>query len=427
MPILPSFTKRSIDALAAAPAGTRLYYEDARTPSLRLAVTDRGAKSWVVQRRIGGRVTRITLGRYPDLTPENARKKAEQVVGEIAAGYDPQEQKREARAKRLTLQEAFDEFLKRRQLKPATQASYGYAIKGPLRDWLPRPMMSITKDVVAERHAKLSLTSPGHAASAMRTFRSIWNFAAAGYEDASGESLLGPNPVDRLSKTKAWHRLKRRDTYIREQDLPAWFDAVQALRAEPWSSTAKTVGDYLMLLLLTGLRRREGSDLMWEQIDFSARTLRVLDTKNHDDHVLPLSDFLMELLRDRATHRDGSAHVFPGASPSKPFRDPKKQLRKVIERSGVDFCLHDLRRTFCTAAESLDLSHYALKRLLNHRMTGDVTAGYIGKNIERLREPMQRITNFFLNAANQPSTSSVITFPSSLRYQHDVSRVSLPR
>lgn len=411
MPILPSFTKRSIDALTSAPAGTRLYYEDARTPSLRLAVTDRGAKSWVVQRRINGRVTRITLGRYPDLTPENARKKAEYVVGEIAAGHNPQEQKREARANRLTLQEAFDEFLKRRSLKPKTQEVYGYAMNGPLRDWLSRPLRSITKDVVAERHAKLSLKSPSHADSAMRTFRAIWNFAAAGYEDANGESLLGPNPIDRLSKTKAWHRLKRRDTYIREQDLPAWFNAVQGLRAEPWGSTAQTVGDYLMLLLLTGLRRREASDLRWEQIDLGARTLRVLDTKNHDDHVLPLSDFLMELLRDRAASRSSSAYVFPGASLAKPLHDPKKQIRKVIERSGVDFCIHDLRRTFCTAAESLDLSHYALKRLLNHRMAGDVTAGYIGKNIERLRDPMQRITTLFLTAAKWRAGADVLPLP----------------
>ena len=42
-------------------------------------------------------------------------------------------------------------------------------------------------------------------------------------------------------------------------------------------------------------------------------------------------------------------------------------------------------------AESLDLSHYALKRLLNHRMTGDVTAGYISRNVERLRAPIVAI------------------------------------
>jgi hypothetical protein len=59
--------------------------------------------------------------------------------------------------------------------------------------------------------------------------------------------------------------------------------------------------------------------------------------------------------------------------------------------------LHDLRRTFITIAESLDISAYAVKRLVNHKMNNDVTAGYIIADVERLRKPMQCITNCFLN------------------------------
>ncbi len=60
-----------------------------------------------------------------------------------------------------------------------------------------------------------------------------------------------------------------------------------------------------------------------------------------------------------------------------------------------------------TVAESLDLSHYALKRLLNHRMTGDVTAGYISRNVERLRPPMQQITDTFLTLAGIRASNKV--------------------
>ena len=393
-----TFTKRVIDALPSSPTGSRSYYADERIPALRLAVTDRGAKSWVVQKRIDGRVSRITLGRYPELTPELARKKAEQVIGQIAEGRNPQAEKKEGRARRLTLQDAFDEMLRMRPLKPKTQAVYRQVITATLGDWLPKPLTSITKDMVAERHAKLALSSATYADSSMRTFRAIWNFAAAGYEDAKGESLLGTNPVDRLSKTKAWHRLKRRSTYIREQDLPAWFSAVQDLRREPWGTMAQSVGDYLVVLLLTGLRRSEGAQLEWSHVDLAARTLRVVDTKNHDDHVLPLSDFLLDLIRERRAFRPDARYVFAGPFADQPLQEPRAQIAKVIAISGVPFALHDLRRTFCTVAEGLDLSHYALKRLLNHRMTGDVTAGYVGKNVERLREPMQRITDHILEA-----------------------------
>jgi hypothetical protein len=56
----------------------------------------------------------------------------------------------------------------------------------------------------------------------------------------------------------------------------------------------------------------------------------------------------------------------------------------------------NLRRTLITIAESLDISAYALKNLLNHKSSNDVTAGYIISNPERLRIPMQRITDHLL-------------------------------
>ena len=64
---------------------------------------------------------------------------------------------------------------------------------------------------------------------------------------------------------------------------------------------------------------------------------------------------------------------------------------RVMERSSVSFTLHDLRRTFITIAESLDIPHYALKRLLNHRLSGDVTAGYIVSDLDRLRGPVSLV------------------------------------
>ena len=66
---------------------------------------------------------------------------------------------------------------------------------------------------------------------------------------------------------------------------------------------------------------------------------------------------------------------------------------KIRSNSGVHFTVHDLRRTFITIAESLDISAYAVKSLVNHSTGGDVTAGYIIMDVERLRAPMQKITD----------------------------------
>lgn len=58
--------------------------------------------------------------------------------------------------------------------------------------------------------------------------------------------------------------------------------------------------------------------------------------------------------------------------------------------------LHDLHRTFITVSESLDITAYAVKRLVNHKMSGDMTAGYIIAGVARLRDPMQKITDRLL-------------------------------
>jgi hypothetical protein len=63
--------------------------------------------------------------------------------------------------------------------------------------------------------------------------------------------------------------------------------------------------------------------------------------------------------------------------------------------------IHDLRRTFAILAESLDLSPFALKALLNHSQPDDdVTGGYIKIRTERLRDPMQKITDALLQIVN---------------------------
>ncbi|MWB67343.1 integrase, partial [Pseudomonas aeruginosa] len=98
---------------------------------------------------------------------------------------------------------------------------------------------------------------------------------------------------------------------------------------------------------------------------------------------------------------------FPGTGKAGYLVETRRQTAKVVEESGVSFTLHDLRRTFITIAESLDIPAYALKRLLNHKSGNDVTAGYIVMDVERLREPMQLVTDYILRTAGLRPTAVV--------------------
>lgn len=112
------------------------------------------------------------------------------------------------------------------------------------------------------------------------------------------------------------------------------------------------------------------------------------------------------MLRQRRAART-EKYVFPTGRPPGYFTDPRWWMKKVTEDSGVAFTIHDLRRTFATVAERLDISAYAIKCLLTQRVNkADVTAGYIVADVERLRKPMQTITDFLLSAGNVKARGS---------------------
>ena len=146
--------------------------------------------------------------------------------------------------------------------------------------------------------------------------------------------------------------------------------------------------------------------MQWDDVDLVGRTLTVRDTKNREPLVLPLSDFLWEMLAARRETSSEPPWVFPGPGKSGHLSEPKTAVRQVAESSGISFTPHDLRRTFLTTAEGLDIPAYALKRLANHKTKGDVTAGYIVSDVERLRAPMDLVTNHLLERVTVADLSS---------------------
>lgn len=137
--------------------------------------------------------------------------------------------------------------------------------------------------------------------------------------------------------------------------------------------------------------------------------MQILDTKNHEPHTLPLSDFLYDLLKQRKQNQINE-YVFQGTGAAGHIIEPRKQMAHIIKATGIHFTVHDLRRTFITIAESLDIPAYALKRLMNHKMNNDVTAGYTVADVERLRKPIQLITDYILKCMELRNSAEVIDF-----------------
>ncbi len=391
-------TKSIVDRLAV-PAKGQAFYRDRDLKGFALRVTANNVKSFVLEKRIGGQVRRLTLGRYGELTVEQARKQAQKFLGEVAMGGNPIADKQREQLRAVTLEQAFADFKKvRAALRPSTLYQYTHLVDVAFCEWKTRPLPAITKDMVARKHAQLGETSGApYANLAMRFLRSLFNFAQSRYEDGFGKSVLEENPVQRLTRTRAWFRSTHRQTVIKGHQLKPWFQAVEALRSDP-APTASVVADFLLVLLFSGLRRQEAAQLTWDRIDLQDRTLVIPDPKNHVPLVLPLSKPLVEILeRRKADARN--AFVFPGNGTAGYLIEPKRQIAKVIDTSGVEFTLHDLRRTFVTMAESLGVPPYTIKRLVNHKTGNDVTAGYIISDVDRMRGPMRLIADGLLRAS----------------------------
>lgn len=380
-------TKSAVDKIES-PTNGQAFYRDDQLKGFALRITASGIKSFVLEKLVNGKVRRMTLGRYGELTVEQARKEAQKLLGQIATGIDPLAKKKADKLDKITLDEVFQDYLKaRKQLKPKTVYEYQKQMNLAFVDWRSKPFMSITKDKVVKHHTLLgSKHGQPYANSAMRLLRALFNFAEGQYENSQGQSLVLQNPVKRLSQTRAWFRVNRRQSYIKPHSLLPWYNEVMKLDNE-------TLRDYLLLILFTGLRRNEAAKLKWSDVDLKDKTLAVYDTKNSLPHLLPLSNYLYDLLQRRYETAEGE-FVFSGTGKLGYIIEPRKQVEKVKEASGVTFMIHDLRRTFITIAESLDISVYAVKRLLNHKMNNDVTAGYIVSDVERLRKPMQQIADY---------------------------------
>lgn len=367
---------------------TQAFYRDSIIAGFGLRVTSGGAKSFIVEKRVDGRVKRKTLGRYGNLTVEQARKEAQKFLGKVASGIDPIREVQEKRAKRITLSDAFQDYLAtRKNLKPNTLNDYNRSMGEMFKDWQTKALSDISRDMVITRHAEYGARSPARADNGMRILRAIFNHALQRYQDASGKPFLVANPVDVMSHQRAWYKVERRQTLIKDHQLKPWYEATMQLNNQ-------TTRDYLHLVLLTGLRRTEAATLTWDQIDFKEKTLTITATKNNRIHRLPFSDAIEVLLTRRHEERS-SPFVFSSDAERGHLSEPRTAIARVTKLSGVTFTLHDLRRTFITAAERLDIPAYALKRLINHKDPNDVTEGYIIFDVERLRVPMQKITDFF--------------------------------
>ncbi|WP_432741721.1 tyrosine-type recombinase/integrase [Methylobacter sp. G7] len=390
-----NFTQERIRNLPTPKIG-RVDYYDIKVPKLTCRVSSTGVKSFVVLKWTGKTMQRVTLGRFPDLTVNDAQKLAQTALTDLSQGINPTAEKRAEKAKRLMLSELMEKYIDQKGLKlsTGTAADYRKKLGEGFPDWLNKPVNKISREMVAKRHKDL----PGNSTSRdnkMRVLRLLMNSALA-------LKIITENPCDVLKKSELdlWSKPTRKSRIIPADSLKDWYEAVLQLT----NSKAKT---YLLLLLYTGLRANEALHLEWKNVDFKNDTVTVMDTKNHSNFTTYIPKQLKPYLRNLQELTGDNIFVFPGDNADGVMAIPRWPLDQVTLKTGVEFSSHDLRRTFATIAEASLLPETIIKKLLNHITDNNVTGGYIRTEANTLKQAVDRIAGFIQDRAT-PDGENVI-------------------
>lgn len=418
MPKLSDFkiTKTKVDALVA---DRDAIYFDADLKGFAVRTKPSGAKTYLVQyQNREGRTRRVSIGQHGEKTPTEARKMASALLGRVASGEDPAEDKSDER-KAMTVKQLCESYLlatskglilgKRGLPK---KASTGVTDKGrierhilPLlgtrkvRDLSTPDINRFMRDVITGKTAadvKTGLRGraivEGGRGTATRTvglLGGILSFAVS-------EGIIATNPV-RGVKRPADDRREIRLSLAQYRAIGVAIDKAETMA---WQAKAA-----VRLLALTGCRRGEVESLRWEDVDLANQCLRLSDSKTGRS-VRPLGDSAVELLKELLKSRKGrNPFVLPGRADDKPYTSLPKVWTVLITAAASETAIaeaeelktlkeltpHGLRHAFASVAGDLGCSEITIAALLGHS-SASVTGRYVHQVDTALVAMASRVT-----------------------------------
>jgi integrase len=369
-----NFTKAAIEALPLPPEGKRRYYRDGGTTKsvrgLEVCVLANGKRSFYLCRWAHGKSQRVRLGSYPEMTVEQARRKAMEENAAIEAGHDPSVDRAKKRAE-WTFKELFDWYLEyhakqRKRSWGRDKANF----ENHLSEIAPLPVSKVTKPLIRQTHAKIGQKAGPYAANRVLALVSAI-FSKAIAHDHFG----GANPAHGVEAFPE----QSRDRRLTAAEVPR---LLAAITEEP----NETLRDFILMLLFTGARRSNVLAMRWDEIDFDAATWRIPLTKSGRPQFVPLENAELSILRRRKAN--GSPWVFPGRSDNTTghLTRPEHGWERILNRAEIEnLRLHDLRRTLGSWMVDTGASLPVIGQALHHQSQA-TTAIYARLSLDPVRQ-----------------------------------------
>ena len=361
--------------------GNRIYY-DSEVSGFGLRVTEKGAKSFILNYVIHGRERRYTIGSLGVYTAETARTNAIELRQQIRGGVDPfavKEQRKQealaAEARVRTVKQLSDAYLKEYaepNKRPGTVYDDKSLLNGVILPHLGRvPLGQLTRRDVAELHASLKAT-PYRANRALALLHHMFTWAMS---DDSGEWTMDKNPADGVRK----HHEEKRDRWLSADELQRLADAMEkyprqcgkprsglSKKQRDWlRAEARRIMDALRLIMVTGCRKGEALTAKWADFDLTRGvwTKPSHHTKEKKTEHVALNAQALALLE--GMERKGE-YLFPGRMGGN-LKDVKTAWAKVSTLAKLEGVrVHDLRHSFASHLVSSGVSLPVVGKLLGH-------------------------------------------------------------
>lgn len=325
------FTKTAL--LAVHPAkDKRITVYDQDTPRLCVRITPAGTRTFYVVKKVAGVVEWVKLDTLDSMTVEQARKRAQVILGEFARGLNPAEARREAKAE-MTAGEAFELYVKDRETRGARTTADMRAqwerylgelpevvkkkhgrerTKHPAGvNWQNTKLRAITFDKVRKLHADIGSSNPTTANRVIELVSAMFNF------------LKLPNPTEGI---EPFAEVKR-ERFLSGEELPRFF----ATLAE---DTSQDFREMVATALLTGQRIQNVVGARWRDVhmDREAWAIPAADAKMKQPIHVPLVAEVIDILKARRERDPEGEFVFPAESASGHATRPKKKWRQLFDR-----------------------------------------------------------------------------------------------
>jgi integrase len=309
--------------------------------------------SYVIKYRTAGRQRFVTIGPHgAPWTPELARREAKRLLGLVAGGKDPADEKAQASLQAAdTLGKIADQYL--RHAKHAQRPrTYSETERYLLVSF--KPLHSVSVFALRRRHVASRLSAiaseqgPVSADRARAALSAMFNWAIREGLELAANPVFGTNrPAEPRS----------RERVLTDAELKAI-----------WSACSDDdYGRIVRLLILTAQRRGEVGGMRWSELNTVERlwTIPGIRTKNHREHTVPLSKAALALIEAQPRRNDRDFLFGNSQRGYSAWTQSKAALDARIEVA--PWTIHDLRRTAATVmADRLGVLPHIVEAILNH-------------------------------------------------------------